>query len=620
MPGRIPYVSRTSIWKAWKAVRKELKNSSIRDVVDFLDYDVNPDKWINDLLNRIKRGTYEPEPPRIFSLGKSKGFTRTMTFPAVPDLVLYRSLVDCIFQKAKRREHKHVYFLRAQVTEVHQQVQREPAPPHDGCLPQYRAASRRSFLNWLKYDQYRKYLIFKRVHPYLVVTDISTFFDSVLHSHVAEALHGLSVPARTVGLLFFLLERLSIRREYTGSHGISLPIDEFDCSRTLAHMLLFSHDDEMVKLVGEDNYVRWMDDQIMGVSSRAQGWKVLSEVGRSLASLHLSPNVEKSKVLSLSEARRHFHLDLNKLLDEAEEIAKQIEAGTASKRALRKKVSDIWQKAKAHEGVGEFGKVLKRLYRLAALAGSRRLRRRARRDILSDPSLAERICHYLRCTGTVKEYLAFADSLMKNPEQVYPNVNVALVESLLRLEPSPDDSKSIRKLALDMLSQKLRIPGAEHCAAIAPLLLLRFGDRRSLPCLMRMLKKVDGIASPDVVRACAIVYASFGEKYFREVRQSASRLLRNNLSQTVRLLEQISCYSEVPKRYKSRLYVATDSVAGRKYIDMRVALMARLLLMSKSEQVKKCVDDWTKSILAEPISQYDKRLITRLVRKDLNTR
>src|SRR6202034_1709538 len=222
--------------------------------------------------------------------------------PAVPDLVLYRALVDCIFQRAKRRQHKHVYFLRGQVAAIQQKAEQDPVVPGDLSLPHYRAASQRSFLNWLKYDQYRKYLIFKKVHPFFVVTDISNFFDSILHSHVAEALHGLPIQARTVGLLFFLLERLSIRQDYAGSHGISLPVDEFDCSRTLAHMVLFPHDDEMVKLVGEQNYVRWMDDQNMGVLTRARGLEVLAEVGRSLSRLHLSPNAQKSKVLSLSEA------------------------------------------------------------------------------------------------------------------------------------------------------------------------------------------------------------------------------------------------------------------------------------------------------------------------------
>lgn len=617
MPGAIPFASRSSIWKTWKAIRKELKNSSIRDVVDFLDYDVNPDVWINRLVNSIKHGTYEPDLPRRFTLGKSKGFSRTMTLPVVPDLVLYRALVDCVFRKAKRRQHEHVYFLRSKIASVQQQARQESVVPDDLSLPHYRAASQRSFLNWLRYDQYRKYMIFKRVHPFFVVTDVSNFFDSVLHSHVAEALHGLPIPTRTVGLLFFLLERLSIRQEYAGSHGISLPVDEFDCSRTLAHMVLFPHDDEMVKLVGEKNYVRWMDDQNMGVSSRAEGLKVLSEVGRSLARLHLSPNAQKSKILSLSEARRHFHLDLNKLLDQADDIAKQVSTGTASKTAskaaLRKKVSEIWNRAKSYEGDGEFAKVLKRLYRLAGLAGVRRLRRRAGRDVLTEPSLAERVCSYVRCTGTVDEYLAFADAVMNHPDQVYPDVNVAIVESLLRLEPSIADMSRIRRLAASLLSKQIAIPGAEQCAVIAPLLLLRFGDRRSLPLLKRTIEDTDRTVSPAVVRACAIVFASFGTDRFRVVRKSASTLLRNHLSQTVRFLTEIRGYPTVPDRYKARLYIANDSIAGRRFVDMRVALMARLLLMSSSKKVTDWVAEWKKKALSESLSNFDRRLIERLL-------
>jgi len=613
MPETIPYVSRTAIWKAWKAVRKELKNSSIRDVVDFLDYDVNPDVWINRLVKSVSEGTYEPDPPRRFKLGKSKGFSRTMTFPAVPDLVLYRTLVDCIFQKAKRRQRRHVYFLRGEVAKVRQKVQKDPVECEDLSLPHYRAASRQGFLNWLKYDQYRKYLIFKKVHPFFVVTDVSNFFDSVLHSHVAEALHDVRIHARTAGLLFFLLERLSVRREYAGPHGISLPVDEFDCSRTLAHMVLFPHDDEMVKLVGEDNYVRWMDDQNMGVRSRAEGLRVLSEVGRSLSRLHLSPNAQKSKVLSLSEARRHFHLDLNKLLDGADETARRIGSTSASKRSLRKKVSGVWKKAKVHEGTGEFSKVLKRLYRLAGLAGARRLRRRATRDILTNPSLAKRICDYMRCTGTVEEYLSFTAALMNNPEQVYPDVNLALVESLLRLEPSPADRAQLRQFAAKLLRRELSIVGKDDCAVVAPLLLLRFGDRRSLPLLKRILDDPDRFVPPGIVRSCALVYASFGVKYFTVMRKSASRLLRNHLSQPVRFIEEIRACRVVPDRYKARLNVAWDSVAGRKFVDMRIVLMAKLLLLSKSKKVSDWVADWKRKTLTEPVSDFDRRLLNRLL-------
>ena len=112
LPGQIRGISRTSLWKSWKAVRKEIKNSSVRDIVDFLDYDVNPDVWINRLLDQIASGNYEPDTPKRFALGKSKGFSRTMTLPKVPDLVLYRTLVDYIYSRSRRRKHKNVYFLR----------------------------------------------------------------------------------------------------------------------------------------------------------------------------------------------------------------------------------------------------------------------------------------------------------------------------------------------------------------------------------------------------------------------------------------------------------------------------------------------------------------------------
>ena len=104
--------------------------------------------------------------------------------------------------------------------------------------------------------------------------------------------------------------------------------------------------------------------------------------------------------------------------------------------------------------------MLKRLYRVAGLAGIRQLRRRAPHDVLLDPSLADRICDYMRCTGTVEEYLSFAILLMNNPEQIYPDVSVAVVESLLRLEPSRKGAARLRQIGIKLLKRALPIAGA----------------------------------------------------------------------------------------------------------------------------------------------------------------
>lgn len=604
-------ISKTSLWSTWKIIRTELRSASIRDVIDFVDYDVAPDVWIQRLLDQISSGRYEPATPLRFTIGKSNGFSRAMTQPAIPDLVLYRTIVDAIYRKALKREHKHVYFKRERLQQA-QNVAQQQAVQQMSWAAQYRMTSQRSFYNWLRYAQYRKYLLLQAVHPYLVVTDITNFFDSVLHSHVEEALRGLPVFPRMLGLLFFLLERLSIRQDYASSHGISLPVDEFDCSRTLAHITLFSHDDSMVGLVGEDNYVRWMDDQNLGVRSKAVGLRALSQVGKSLARLHLSPNSKKSQILTLSEARRHFHLDLNGMLDRAEAAAKV--AKTRRQRlSLSRQLRQIWSRAQLHKDVGEFDKVLKRIYRLAGFARLRFLRRRALRDILANPTLADRVCDYMRCSGTVLEYLRWADMLMQEEEQIYPDVNVALMESLLRLEGNRFEARQIRSRATAFLSGKSNVPGAAECKTVAPLLILRFGDRRSLPMLRRCFDEDKSVTSAPLLRAAAMVYSSYGDREFREVRRSASRLLRNHLADVVKLVERIRQYPEVPLRYKARLKPRYDSVARMQYVDMRALLTVRLLQLARAPRVITWVADWKTNVFSQSISAYDRRLISRLL-------
>jgi hypothetical protein len=87
MSGRIVGITRSSVWSACKTIRKQLSKASIRDVVDFLEYDVDPEVWMNRLLRQITTGSYEPNTSRRFTI--AKGFSRSMTMPDIPDLVLY---------------------------------------------------------------------------------------------------------------------------------------------------------------------------------------------------------------------------------------------------------------------------------------------------------------------------------------------------------------------------------------------------------------------------------------------------------------------------------------------------------------------------------------------------
>lgn len=618
MSGRIRGISRTTLWGAWKAVRRQLRSSAIRDVVDFLDYDLEPDVWINDLLARIDQGTYEPRAPRRFMLAKSKGLSRRMTFPEIPDLVLYRAIVDFLYARSKRRECKHVYFERKRLERARRDAGEEAALEKKLRSPlwrtvgegiaDYESRSTRRFRAWLAYNQYRKYLIFRKIHTFIVKTDITNFFDSVLFCRVADSLHEIAAPQGMVSLLFMLLERLGLRGGLKESPRIGLPVDEFDCSRKLAHMVLYPHDGHMARLVGEERYIRWMDDQVFGADSREEALGILAAVCESLGNLQLTPNAGKSYILSISEAKRHYHLRANALLDEAEELVKDGKSRSAIGAKLRK----CWSRAKHDDGVGEWDKVLKRLYRLAGIAGLRMFRRRALADTLQYPALAKRVSDYMRCTGTVKEYLSYADSVLRHPEQLYSDVSRTLVESLLRLEPDEAESREIRRLGSSLLSGKLKVAGRRNCCGLAPLIILRYGDRRSLPLLERCIEmRVKGLG-PEAARCAGFVYAGYGATQFAVVRRAASRLLRNYLGHMVRMLEKIKSYDEIPPRFVPRLNLRFDPVANQPYVDMRSVVAARLLRVNKRKAVRTWIASRRQGFLKQPISRYDRRLLHRL--------
>ncbi len=598
-------INRSSLWASWKLIRRMVKRASVRDVVDYLEYDIDPEIWIKRLLREIADGSYEPGSPKRFMLAKSKGFSRRMTQPEIRDLVLYRAIVDYLYRRIRHKERKHVYFEIARLSKVTEEAA-TAARDIEKAASSYGPTSTSRFLAWLNYDQYRKHLIFKSIYPFIVTTDITNYFDTVLHGRIASSLHGISTPSRMVGLLFFLLERLSIRDAFNESPRIGLPVDEFDCSRKLAHIFLFSHDDRMVREVGEDAYVRWMDDQNIGVPSRAVGLKVLAKLGESLGRLHLTPNAGKSRLLTLSEARRHFHLDINDKLDKADRLPGRT---SLERKRLGKEIRKIWRKAKKYEGVGEWSKVLKRVYRLAGLARLRMMRRRALQDLLTYPDLAGRISDYIRCTGSVSEYLDFAKAVWGHEEQPYADVNVAMLEGMLRLEAVGSERSQIRTISVSFLRRRVKILGELDCAAIAPLLILRFGDRRSLPLLRECFEKKCDKYPPDVVRATAIVYASYGVHEFEIVQKAAGKLLRNPFATLIRMVEGIKAYKDVPNRWKERFKPHYDSMLERNFIDMRSLLAGRLLALNNRPQIQLWLKDRKAEFLKCSISLYDQTLL-----------
>jgi hypothetical protein len=74
--------------------------------------------------------------------------------------------------------------------------------------------------------------------------------------------------------------------------------------------------------VGEKAYIRWMDDQNVGVKSRIQARSVVHLMVESLCSQRLTFNSGKTRVLNPKQIVEHFWLDENDQIDELEEMVK----------------------------------------------------------------------------------------------------------------------------------------------------------------------------------------------------------------------------------------------------------------------------------------------------------
>ena len=599
-------LTKSSLWTAWKDVRKLLRKASRRDITDYFEFDVSPDWWIRRTLDDIKSGKYEPYAPYRYSLAKNMGFSRRMTIPRIRDLVVYRAVTNEILRKIARSPGKHIYFARST----------SPRSQAKTVLTEYGTMSGKAFIEWMKFNQYRKQLFFENEYQFIVLTDIANYFDTIRFDHVVDSVVRLHVDGSVLGLLRFLLERLSIREAFNESPRIGLPVDEFDCSRTLGHLVLFSHDRRMIDLVGADGYSRWMDDQAFGAKTKTEGLRILRSCGQSLARLNLTPNTSKSKILTFDQAQRHFHFDINACLDLVTELPN---TSDLEQSFARKALIDLWRNSRKHQGKGEWGKVLKRFYLSAGRLGVRALRYRALRDVLQEASLASRVSDYMRTILSPKDYVDFVFQVWKAPEQIYPDINIVFAEGLLRVEATSTEASRIRQVAKDLLDDRKifglsHFPGRPGCKAIAPLLILRFGDRRAIPLLRRFVSSLEALQAP-VGKSVAVVYAAYGDEAYREVVIAASKLRDNYLSDFLVMLGEAINYKSVPERFKVRRTPNFDAVSERKWIDMRKILVLKLLRLNKNPAVSQWLIDACTWMKRQAISDFDVKLVDKILKE-----
>jgi hypothetical protein len=177
----------------------------------------------------------------------------------------------------------------------------------------------------------------------------------------------IKVKGSILDMLIYTLSGLLWQPDYMPHVDVGLPQINLDAPRILAHCFLYELDRYIVSTFGSD-YVRFMDDIDIGVASVQEAKEVLKCVDLVLHTRQIRLNSGKTRILTNSEAVRHFCVRENRLLDI---LGQRVDAYAKAGRSLgpqRRRVAWLlhrWGREKRFDQVsGE--KVLKRLLSMAS--------------------------------------------------------------------------------------------------------------------------------------------------------------------------------------------------------------------------------------------------------------
>ena len=429
--------SRQKLRSTWRSIRKEARRLEIRDILDWIDWSLAIDTSLDNLRNEILEGCYEPCPPTRYEVGKSKGSYRVLTALNIKDALVYRHISDYAFEKALPLKIQGAYFSR-----------RHSASPVGKTFSLRGDGYYSMFEVWLRYNEYRSRTLLNEIFHVLVVADISNFFDSISHSILLEYISPLDLPRKAIGLLGRLLEAFKPLTGHSPNPRIGLPVDELDCSRQLAHIFLFEHDHRIAQEFGEENYVRWMDDQNIGARDVSQAKKIVNLLTRSLSTQRLTLNDGKTKFLTPEEVVLHFQLDANESLNQLEERHNNFHR--FSVEDARGDFEATWAAINEGESVGKgnWNKVLKRVYGIATKLDCPLLEQRALEDLIDFPWLTQRIFTYFARRNQAELLFDLFQSYYEGGHNLFESTEACFFEAALLLEPSEDEVARYQRLAI----------------------------------------------------------------------------------------------------------------------------------------------------------------------------
>ncbi len=368
--------------KVWRNdVRQKLRNQGIKDLYDYYDFNYNIEQNSKILSNMIINGDYRPYTPLIYSLEKKHGISRHMVIPSPADSLLLQVLTNKMRDRIlKKQPSKNAFFSRDKsfITKSWQ------------VNNQYGLW----YVQWRNMQQ--KIFRFQKTFNYLVVTDITDYYDNIDFAIMKQNLLRIlgDTPEVLINMVMKIIEGIAWRPKYANITGRILPTVNYDSIRLLAFSNLF-YLDKILEVNTSSNFVRWMDDIVFGVETKEDGKKILSKISDRLRADGLSLNLSKTRILSSKDAMKEFMFKENIILDNLEG---QIINGNNSP-SIKRKLNKMLNYALNHNGLKNWDKISKRIIRIFSNLKYKKLLERIPNLYVEFPVLRDFITFYLREIG-----------------------------------------------------------------------------------------------------------------------------------------------------------------------------------------------------------------------------
>lgn len=314
-----------NVWRAIQRLKNDLKDDWFQDPINFkfLLSKTFFYKRVQSLIN--KNEIYKPSTlAKHFTVPKSGYSTRPAVETSFIDRIIYQAYVDKLAENLDIVLHPQIYSFRYNT-----------GKKNDKYMFHY------SIEQWKKYV-YQTKSVLDEDRPFLVVADITNFFEnintSLLSENLKSLIHDYAHPAvkdelsRVADGISELIRQWN-DKQINSEFGIP---QNRDASSFLANLFLNKIDRIMIYSNNHKYYYRYMDDIRIVCESKAEAIKAIYDLSIAMRDLGLNLNSSKTTIFNLQEHKDIIEEFLPKSLVEIDQINSLL--ATKRKRDVQKAV------------------------------------------------------------------------------------------------------------------------------------------------------------------------------------------------------------------------------------------------------------------------------------------